>query len=172
MAETARKLHCDCGRSLFFQSTVWPRNECCGRVSQGTQRLSRQVRHRGSAAAGTILFRAGPFPEDALALRCCRRFAVFDHLGQAYGFDTAAGETPGHRQWVILRPLAMGEPGATRQGGKPPSHLAKGKLQADQRRGKPRVVRREESSEPPWRREDLSLLALGETPGHVVKRKL
>src|SRR5215475_8197740 len=59
---------------------------------------------------------------------------------------TGKGETPSHpargkpratRQWAILRPLAKEEPGATRQGGKPPSYPAKGKLRVNWRRGNP-----------------------------------
>ena len=91
----------------------------------------------------------------------------------------ARGKPRATRQWVISRPLAEEEPGATRQRANPgpsgkeePGATGKGKTLSQLAEGKPRATRQKESSEPPRRRENLSRLALGETPGHVAKRKL
>src|SRR5215471_7209429 len=54
----------------------------------------------------------------------------------------ARGKPRATRQWVISRPLATGEPGATRRGGNPVPP-GKGKTSSQLAEGKTRVMRRE-----------------------------
>src|SRR5215475_16117229 len=85
---------------------------------------------------------------------------------------TGEEETPGHPARGDFE--ASGRGGARRHPvrGKPRTTSAKGKLWANWRRGNPELCGARKALSHLGKGKTLSLLALGETPGHLAKRKL
>src|SRR5215470_14903933 len=87
------------------------------------------------------------------------------------GKAAGEGETPGHPAMGDFEASGRGEARRHPVRGKPRTTSAKGKTLGQLAEGKPRAMRRKESSEPPWQRENFEPPGLGGNPGSFGEKK-